>query len=205
MAPITELVETGLRASSYIFGQTKKRIRENDTNIDMDDLKAVKRAALDMNVAFTQYVKESRAREDRLLLELHLMRQASQRDEIDRNANRARVFDLLRKYRIEETVAHNGGPNDLPPLTAMPAGGPSHAPASLAPSTTSGAHAVDKALGAVARLDSSIAALSPTGTTTLHGAGILAGLKGAKYPVRAAAVVDPSSLPIATPPPPRAP
>lgn len=197
MAPITDLVETGLRASSYIFAQTKKRIRENDTKIDMEDLKAVKKAALDMNVAFTQFVKASREREDRLLLELHLMRQASARDAIDRDANRARVFDLLRRYRVEETQpqSHTGGPNELPKLPSQPIG---------ASGVSTGLNAVDKALGAVARIDTSIAALSPTGATTLHGAGILASLRGSKYPVRSAPVVDPSMLPVAgAPPPPR--
>jgi hypothetical protein len=197
MAPITDLVETGLRASSYIFGQTKKRIRENDTTIDMDDLKAVKKAALDMNVAFTQFVKAAREREDRLLLELHLMRQASARDAIDRDANRARVFDLLRRYRVEEAPSqshHAGGTNDLPPMPSQPIG---------ASGISTGTNTVDKALGAVARIDASIAALSPTGATTLHGAGILAGLRGSRYTVRATPVVDPSMLPVSgTPPPP---
>ena len=174
VASEADLVEAGLRASAFIFQQTKKRLRDKDEHVCIEDLKAVKRAALDMNTSFTQYVKHSRAQLDRLLLELHLMRQATDRDRIDRDANRARVYELLRKYRAEDTVAP--GELALAPLQAQPVG-------NQQPSAPSGAQAVDRAIGAVARLDASIAQLSPVGTTHLHGAGILAGLKGAKYPL----------------------
>ena len=179
VASEADLVEAGLRASAFIFQQTKKRLRDKDEHVCIEDLKAVKRAALDMNTSFTQYVKHSRAQLDRLLLELHLMRQATDRDRIDRDANRARVYELLRKYRAEDTVP----PGDLPlaPLQAQPVG--NQQPSAALNAAPSGAQAVDRAIGAVARLDASIAQLSPIGTTHLHGAGILAGLKGAKYPL----------------------
>ena len=174
-----DLVETGLRASAFIFQQTKKRLRDKDEHVCLEDLKAVKRAALDMNTSFTQYVKHSRAQLDRLLLELHLMRQATDRDRTDRDANRARVYELLRKYRAEDCTA--SGDLALAPLQAQPMG--NQQPSATLTSAPSGAQAVDRAIGAVARLDASIAQLSPIGTTHLHGAGILAGLKGGKYPL----------------------
>ena len=172
-----DLVECGLRASAFIFQQTKTRLRDKDEHVCLDDLKAVKRAALDMNTSFTQYVKHSRAQLDRLLLELHLMRHATDRDRIDRDANRARVYELLRKYRAEDSTAT--GELALAPLQAQPVG--NQQPSATLTSAPSGAQAVDRAIGAVARLDASIAQLSPVGTTHMHGAGILAGLKGAKY------------------------
>ena len=39
-----DLVEAGLRASASIFQQTKKRLRDKDEHVCLDDLKAVKRA-----------------------------------------------------------------------------------------------------------------------------------------------------------------
>ena len=74
-------------------------------------------------------------------MELHLLRQAAQRDATDRDANRARVYETLRRS------AEAGGGDE---------------------------GALERAMGTVARLEASIAALSPTGTIHTHGAGLLA-------------------------------
>lgn len=194
MTSEADLVEAGLKASSFIFQETKKRLRAKDECVKLEDLRRVKKAALDMNTSFTQYVKHSRAQLDRLLLELHLMRQATDRDRVDRDANRARIFELLRQYRAEDHAAGSAGGNDLSlaPLQPQPI---NQQPSATLTSAPSGAHAVDRAIGAVARLDASIAQLSPIGTTHLHGAGILAGLRGSKYE---------SSVAAEPPPPPSA-
>ena len=105
MAAECALVETGLRASAFIYGETRKLVREKDEHVHLEDLKAVKKAALEMNQSFAQYVKQTRAQMDRLLLELHFMRSAIQREATDRDANRARVFDLLRQYRIQDAAS----------------------------------------------------------------------------------------------------
>ena len=201
MAAECALVETGLRASAFIYGETRKRVREKDEHVNVEDLKAVKKAALEMNQSFAQYVKHTRAQMDRLLLELHMMRQAVQREATDRDANRARVFDLLRQYRIQDAAAAAGsgaGASDLPPLTAQPLGAPGALSASLAP-VSAGSVAVDKALNSVARLENSILSLSPTGTSHLHGAGILAKMKGEAFKSSAA-----TKTAAAAPPPPKA-
>ena len=137
------LVEECLRTSAYVYGESRKHLRAQQP-LDLDALLEIKRAAARMNRSFTQYVKRARAREDRLLVELHLLRQASQRDATDRDANRARVYEMLRERGDgTETV-------------------------------------LDRAMGAVARLESSIASLSPTGTTSTHGAGMLAAASRAR-------------------------
>ena len=165
------LVEQGLRASAVVFSQAKKRLRSNSETIEADDLKEIKRAAVSMNTSFTRYVKLAREREDRLLIELHLLRHAVQRDATDRDANRARVYEMLRKYRIDESpmvqtsleqVPESGGTSTQP-----------H-PASILTSMPSGAQAVDRAMSAVARVEAAIASLSPTGVVHTHGAGLLA-------------------------------
>ena len=200
LAAECSLVETGLRASAFIYSETRKRVRDRDEHVPIEDLKAVKKAALDVNQCFARYVKASRGQIDRLLLELHMMRQAIQREATDRDANRARVMNLLREYRQQDAAAAAAGGNggtDLPPLVAQPLGSAGALSASLAP-VSAGSVAVDRAIGAVARLENSILALSPTGVSHLHGAGILAQMKGKPHIMAAAAAVA------AAPPPPPA-
>ena len=236
LAAECSLVETGLRASAFIYSETRKRVREKDEHVPIEDLKAVKKAALDVNQVgtrfsncaqtthththtsarnthapdcrqcFARYVKASRGQIDRLLIELHLMRQTLQREATDRDANRARVFTLLREYRQQDAsaAAAGGGGNggsDLPPLVAQPLGAAGALSASLAP-VSSGSVAVDRAIAATARLENSILALSPTGVSHLHGAGILAQMKGRAYTTAAKPAA--STTAAAAPPPPPA-
>ena len=49
LAAECSLVETGLRASAFIYSETRKRVREKDEHVPIEDLKAVKKAALDVN------------------------------------------------------------------------------------------------------------------------------------------------------------
>ena len=138
-----ELVEECLRMSAYVYGESRERLRAQQP-LELDDLLEIKRAAARMNRSFAQYVKRARAREDRLLVELHLLRQASKRDATDRDANRARVYEMLRERGDSTEVA------------------------------------LDRAMSAVARLEGSIASLSPTGATSTHGAGMLAAASRAR-------------------------
>ena len=75
------IIDAGLKASTFIYSEVKRRIRDRDDHIDGETLKELKRAALKANVSFARYVKLARAREDRLLVELHLLRDASERAE----------------------------------------------------------------------------------------------------------------------------
>ena len=134
------LAEECLRASAFVYAESRKRLREAQP-LEGEPLREVKRAAMSMNKSVAEYVKRARAREDRLLVELHLLRQAAQRDATDRDANRARVYETLRR-------SAEGGHGDE--------------------------GALERAMGTVARLEASIAALSPTGTIHTHGAGLLA-------------------------------
>tara|TARA_B100000787_G_scaffold102638_1_gene75992 strand:+ start:718 stop:1335 length:618 start_codon:yes stop_codon:yes gene_type:complete len=196
------LVETGLRASAFIYSETRKRVREKDEHVPIEDLKAVKKAALDMNRCFAKYVKQSRGQIDRLLIELHLMRNTIQRDATDRDANRARAYNLLREYRQTASAASSGNGNgtDLPPLVSQPLGAAGALSASMAP-ITAGSVAVDRAIAAAARLENSVLSLSPTGVSHLHGAGILAQMKGRAYVMAATTATTATT---ATPPPPPA-
>ena len=198
------LVEAGLRASAFIYSETRKRVREKDEHVPIEDLKAVKKAALDVNQCFAKYVKQSRGQIDRLLIELHLMRNTIQREATDRDANRARAYNLLREYRQQNaSAASSGNGTDLPPLVSQPLGAAGALSASLAP-ITAGSVAVDRAIAAANRLENSVLSLSPTGVSHLHGAGILAQMKGRAYVMSSSTATtstSSSTATTATPPP----
>lgn len=190
------LIDAALKASTFIYAEMKQRIRDRDYQVDLEALKELKRAALNANVSFARYVKRARAREDRLLLELHLLRDASQRDRVDQEANRARVFNLIRSYRAEgasstedkASLGDGGHGLQLGPLRAQragasPSGGSKGGNGPTSSSTTpSGAHALQRAIATVGRIDASLAQLVPAGPVHVHGAGILARLQGGGIP-----------------------
>ena len=194
------LIDAGLKASTFIYSEIKMRIRNRDDQIDCETLKELKRAALKANVAFARYVKLARAREDRLLLELHLLRDASERDRVDQEANRARVYNMFRSYRAEggaSSVANESSSSDglgmqLAPLRAQRTGGAnsnsgsgsgsSGVGGSATVATLCGAQALQRAIASVGRVDASLAQLVPMDTMHFHGAGILANLQGADIP-----------------------
>ena len=171
----------------------KRHIRNNDDQIDTESLKEIKRAALKANVSFARYVKLARAREDRLLVELHMIRDASERDRVDQEANRARVYNMFRSYRAEggassmanESSSSDGLGMQLAPLRAQRAGGTNSSNGGGGGATAaipSGAQALQRAIASVGRVDASLAQLVPMGTVHFHGAGILANLQGADIP-----------------------
>lgn len=211
------LIDAGLKASTFIYSEIKLRIRNRDDQIDCETLKELKRAALKANVVFAQYVKLARAREDRLLLELHLLRNASERDRVDQEANRARVYNMFRSYRAEggaSSMANESSSNDglgmqLAPLRAQRAGGAqacsggngsgsgssggggNGSSGGATAAIPSGAHALQRAIATVGRVDASLAQLVPMDTVHFHGSGILASLQGAAIPEAAAPQAEP--------------
>lgn len=160
-------VERGLAASVRVFDFCKQRLvtlaeGTDETLVTRAELVRLKRAGLAMNQAITRLVQARNAREDRYIIELHLLRQILQREATDRDANRARVYETLRKNLMTEDAATASTAATSAAGGANPLNAPSAA--SLA---------VDKALAAVGRIDASLLALSANGTSTVHGAGLI--------------------------------
>lgn len=159
-------VERGLRASVKVLDFAKERLEAlgdaEGVQIGKGDLVMLRRAAVAMNNSLTRVLKKNNTVEDRLLLEVHLIRQTMAKELTDRNANRARVFEQFRRYQGDEEGSSivNAAP------TAQ------HSNPLLAPSQAQ--LSVDRALASVARIDQSMATLNPTGTTAVHGAGLIA-------------------------------
>lgn len=179
-----EQLERGLQASVKVYNLAQEKLAElgeagEACQVSRAELVGTKRAAAAMNRALMALVRESHASENRLTLELHMLRGIMQREHMDREANRARVFELFRRYTATDDVV----------ATSSAAGG-GHANPLNAPSAS--AVAIDRALATVERLEQSVRELSPVGRVNVHGAGLLS----AKLKVDAAAAAA------AAPPPP---
>ena len=164
-----EQLQRGLHASVKIYNFAQEKLQalpEGDEGatcvLSRSELLSMKKASVAMNRALTALVRESHSAENRLTLELHMLRGIMKREHTDREANRARVFEMFRRY--------NGGDDSALAPTGAGAGAAGSNPLS-APSAA--AVAVDKALGSLERMDQSVRDLSPVGRLNIFGAGLL--------------------------------
>jgi hypothetical protein len=155
-------VERGLRASVRVFDFATAELgkKQDAVTVDREQLVELKRAAAAMNRSITRFAKEAFATENRLVLEVHMLRGIMHRENTDRDANRARVFELFRR--------HSGGGNDGALAVSNAAAG-----TNPLTSPSSAAIAVDRALASLDRIEKGVRDLSPTGTLATHGAGLL--------------------------------
>lgn len=177
-----EQLQRGLHASVKIYNFAQEKLQtlpEGDEEatcvLSRSEMLSMKKASVAMNRALTALVRESHSAENRLTLELHMLRGIMKREHTDREANRARVFEMFRRY--------NGGDEGaLAPAGAGAATGAASSNPLSAPSAA--AVAVDKALASLERMDQSVRDLSPVGRLNIFGAGLLS----AKLRVEAAAL-----------------
>ena len=162
-----EQLERGLQASVRIFQMARDKLDAlgdgEKLALTKDELVVIKKSAAAMNRALTALVRESHAEENRMTLELHMLRSIMKREHTDREANRARVFELFRRY--------SGSEGSTLGSSSQPAPTSSNSNPLSAPSAA--AMAVDKALSALERIDQSVRDLSPVGRVNIHGAGLL--------------------------------
>ena len=116
-------------------------------SISLADLKKMRKLTGKANRAISKYARRSFETEDRLCLEIQLVRHAANRDRIDQAAHKARIFERLRHISYEKTskdAAHtmlydtSSSPldraltfykkvdtslNELSPFVPMPVGG----------------------------------------------------------------------------------
>lgn len=165
-----EQLQRGLHASVKIYNFAQEKLQalpegdeESTCVLSRSEVLSMKKASVAMNRALTALVRESHSAENRLTLELHMLRGIMKREHTDREANRARVFELFRRY--------SGGGDDGA-LAQAPAGaGAASSNPLSAPSAA--AVAIDKALSSLERMDQSVRDLSPVGRLNVFGAGLL--------------------------------
>ena len=190
-----EQLERGLQASVkiYTFAQTKLaamgRGADAECTLSRAEVVDIKKASAAMNRALTALVRESHDAENRLTLELHMLRGIMQREHTDREANRARVFELFRRYG-GTTGGGSAGGDDGASLPATGAGssggggagsssggggggGSSSSSSNPLNAPSAAAVAFDRALASLERIEQSMRDLSPVGRVHVHGAGLL--------------------------------
>lgn len=160
-------VERGLHASVKVFNFAKVGIESGaeTVHVTREELVELKKAALAMNRSITRFAKEAFAAENRLLLEVHMLRGIMKRENTDRDANRARVYEFFRKY-------HGDNDNDDGVLASAGASS-SSAGGNPLNARSAAAVAVDRAISSLDRLDQSVRDLAPVGRLNTHGAGLL--------------------------------
>ena len=167
----SDQLERGLQASVKIFEFSKTKLSEwvddrDECGVTREDMLGIKKASVAMNRALTALVRESHDAENRLTLELHMLRGIMKRENTDRDANRARVFEMFRRYS-----AKDGGA-----LPVAASGGASTSTANVNPlnAPTPSAIAIDKALAGLERMEQSMRDISPVGRVDIHGSGMIA-------------------------------
>ena len=166
-----EQLQRGLHASVKIYNFAQEKLaalpggdEEATCVLSRAEVVTMKKASVAMNRALTALVRESHSAENRLTLELHMLRGIMKREHTDREANRARVFEMFRRF--------NGGDDGA--LAQAPAGvGAGAASTNPLSAPSAAAVAVDKALGSLERMDQSVRDLSPVGRLNIFGAGLL--------------------------------
>ena len=145
------LIDKNLASSVFIYQTLNTHLKEHpdqpELTLSRKELLKMRRAAVIVNQSLGAIVKSSRERENRLVVEQHLIRQSAQRDRLDHQAHRARVFERLRATQSDETSASAGAGANV---------------------------GVERALRAVSHIEGALAQLSPTGAIKLHGAAALA-------------------------------
>lgn len=166
----SQQLERGLQASVKIFefakGQLGSVAEGDECRVTREEMLAIKKAAAAMNRALGALVREAHESENRLTLELHMLRGIMKREHTDREANRARVFELFRRYSGDTDEAALAASVSTGASSSTASGNPLNAP-------SASAMAIDKALTSLERIEQSMRDISPVGRVDIHGAGLL--------------------------------
>ena len=126
------------------------------------------------NKALAAHARDAFVREDRLSVELAMLRIAARNDLLDRDAHIAHLLDRIRMYDCVSTTASADPSAD--------AGVGAGADTSASTSTPRDRRAVDmdavvdRAIASVQRVDAALATLSPVGSVSLHGTPLISHL-----------------------------
>jgi hypothetical protein len=176
-----EQLEKGLQASVKIYQLTQAKLATLSKEADAEcvltraEIVDIKKASAAMNRALTALVRDSHDAENRLTLELHMLRGIMQREHTDREANRARVFELFRRYTAAASSGSAGGDDgaSLPAAGASNGASGSNSNSNPLSAPSASAMAFDRALASLERIEQSMRELSPVGRVNVHGAGLL--------------------------------
>ena len=177
---IGEAFAAGAAAAVAVGGS----VDDATTPVSLGTLRRWRKHAARANRAIATHARLAFVREDRLSVELAMLRIAARNEVLDREAHLARVLDRLREQRAA-TAGPGGGAAGASTSAGASgsasgsAGASGSTGASASASADDGAHrgsALDRAVASVQRVDAALAQLSPIGTTNLHGTPLVAHL-----------------------------
>jgi len=157
-------------------------LEDATATISLGTLKRWRRHAARANKAIATHARSAFTREDRLSVELAMLRIAARSEVLDREAHLARVLERMREQRVP-----TAGPGGASAGTSAGAGAGASASASAGAGASAGAvgstddsawrgSALDRAVCSVQRVEAALAQLSPIGPTNLHGTPLVAHL-----------------------------
>ena len=110
--PLDETVDDVLSASSGIHQLITDAIKSADAHsesmvsLSVSDLKKIKKQASKINKSTALYARELFKRENRFLIEAHILRAAIRRDTTDRDATRSAIYTTLRDKYAQQSAEH---------------------------------------------------------------------------------------------------
>ena len=156
------MVESGLKATVYIHNVIDAALESSDGSgtvvIGKKEAVKLRKLIAKCNRVLSVTTRMSHEREDRMALELGILKISTKQEHILRDANRARTYDCLRvavenqNTRLMTAAAASGTPN----LQIQ--------------------NEVDKTLASVSRVESALEKLAPVTPQDTHGAGLIAAL-----------------------------
>lgn len=145
--------------------------------LPLKTLRRWRRHVAKANKALATHARDAFVREDRLSVELAMLRIAARNDILDRDAHIAHLLDRIRMYDCVSTSA--SAPSVDPSADAGADTGASASAPAPAPRDRKAIDmdaVVDRAIASVQRVDAALAALSPVGSVSLHGTPLISHL-----------------------------
>ena len=162
----SEQVEKGLQASVFVHAKLDEVIKAHaDTDYDYvtiskKDANKMRRLVARCNYVLSSSVRMAHAREDRLELELEILKASTVQEHILRDANRARNYERLREVfeRLVQSTSTTSGPSSSKDAT----------------------NEVDRVINASLRIETALAKLAPVASLDTHGAGLVTAMREGK-------------------------
>ena len=146
--------------------------------LPLKTLRRWRRHVAKANKALATHARDAFVREDRLSVELAMLRIAARNDVLDRDAHIAHLLDRIRMYDCVSTTATTAALASTDPSADAGAGASADTSASTPRDrkTVDMDAVVDRAIASVQRVDAALATLSPVGSVSLHGTPLISHL-----------------------------
>ena len=156
-------IEKGLQASVFVHQKLGEVVNAHEgkeyVTMSRKDVIKMRKLVARCNHVLSSSTRMAHAREDRLKLEIAILKASTEQEHVLREANRARNYERLRESfsRITE-----------------------HTVSSTAPGTKEQVSEVDRVLNSSTRIETALATLAPVPALDTHGAGLVTAMDEGK-------------------------